>query len=291
MSDPISRLDQFRADTPGAPMKSAAEVRHRGDQIRRRRRAVVTAGAVAAAAAVAGPIIFLSSGFGDRAIDPAPAPSETPSTTTPSPSGSASAGPSDLSRANLPVAEDLVAAEPDPPWAEKQTYDGEGKDAYNPCLTKSLGDSGADAAFRRDFEVDPTLNSEAETYGTLNAVVAEYASPEAAEGARQDIADAAASCTSVDAEPVGSLPARGGIISDGHIYVMTYLPDDPGLNARWEVATAVVTAENRVLVMTRQRGVQDYVSPTDLQTSAINAAHRMVGATIPAKPSTDPSAP
>ncbi|MER6941230.1 hypothetical protein, partial [Nocardioides sp. NPDC000441] len=60
MSDPISRLDQFRADTPGAPMKSAAEVRQRGDQIRRRRRTLVAAGAVAVAAVVAGPIIFLS---------------------------------------------------------------------------------------------------------------------------------------------------------------------------------------------------------------------------------------
>ena len=106
-----------------------------------------------------------------------------------------------------------------------------------------------------------------------------------------DLADEAASCTSAGAQPVDSLPVRGGVISDGFIYVMTYAPEDRSMNARWEVATAVVAVEDRVLVMTRQRGVQDYVLPTSLQTSAFNAAHRMVGVTAPAESSADPSAP
>ncbi|GGU08559.1 hypothetical protein [Nocardioides albus] len=287
MSDPISRLDQFRADTPGAPMKSAAEVRRRGDQIRRRQRVLVTAGAAALAAVVAGPIIFLSAGFGERANDPTPAPqpSETPGTITPSPSGSA--GPSTLTRAGLPVAKDLVAPL-EASWVETETYDGEGSDAYNPCLTTTLGESAAEAAFRRDFAIGPSLNAEADDYGMMTAVVAEFRSPEAAEDIRADLSTAAAACTPLDATPAGSLPVAGGVISRGDINVVTYVSDEPGANARPEVATAVVVAEDRVLVLTRQRGAKEQVSPeflqTSLQTSAVNAAHRMAGAEPPAPP-------
>ncbi|TQL70159.1 hypothetical protein FB381_4087 [Nocardioides albertanoniae] len=290
MSDPISRLDQFRADTPGAPMKSAAEVRHRGDQIRRRRRAVVAAGAVAVAAAVAGPILFLSSGFGDRAIDPAPAPSETPSTAGPSPSGSASAGPVELTRANLPVAEDLVGPD-DASWSETRTYDGEGDDAANPCFTETLDEAGAEATFRRDFAVGDSVGSDDKTLGTMSALVSEFGSPDSAKQVRDDLSAAAADCSTVDASTSGSLPVERDFISGGDIHVVSYLSDDPDLNARLEVATAVVSAEDRVLVLTRQRAVQDYVSPTDLQSSAVNAARRMIGAEVAADPSTDPSAP
>ena len=290
MSDPISRLDQFRANTPGAPMKSAAEVRRRGDQIRRRQRTLVTAGAVALAAVMAGPIIFLSAGFGDKGIDPAPAPSETPSTVAPSPSASASAPASDLTRAALPTAADLVADDPFPAWVEEQTYDGEGKGGYNECLTASLADAGAVATLRRDFVPQPG-NELSASAGTLKAVVAEFGSPDEAEKARGDLSEAAAACPGVEsAETAGSLPVEGGVISAGNIDVVTYQPDDPDMNAVWEVATAVVSADDRVLVMTRKRGVQSYVSPTDLQTSAVNAAHRMVGAKSPVQPSSNPPA-
>lgn len=268
-------------------MKSADEVRQRGDQIRRRQRALVTAGAVALAAVVAGPIIFLSAGFGERAIEPAPAPSETPSTITPSPSGSASTGPSTLTRANLPVTKDLVASL-EASWVETKTYDGEGSDTYNPCLTKTLGESAADATFRRDFAIGPSLNARVDGYGIMSAVVAEFRSPEAAEDVRADLSKAAASCTPLDASPAGSLPVAGGVISRGDINVVTYVSDDPGANARPEVATAVVVAEDRVLVLTRQRGAKEQVSSeflqTSLQTSAVNAAHRMAGAEPPAPP-------
>ncbi|MFD4328383.1 hypothetical protein ACFWQC_27370 [Nocardioides sp. NPDC058538] len=290
MSDPIPRLDQFRANTPGAPMKSAAEVRRRGDQIRRRQRTLVTAGAVALAAVLAGPIIFLSAGFGDKGIDPAPAPSETPSTIIPSPSASASAPASDLTRAALPIAADLVADDPFPAWVEEQTYDGEGKGEHNECLTASLADAGALATVRRDFVPQPGDELSASA-GNLKAVVAEFESPEEAEKARGELAEAAAACRGVVApETAGSLPVEGGVVSAGNIEVVTYQPDDPEMRAVWEVATAVVSADDRVLVMTRKRGVQSYVSPTDLQTSAVNAAHRMIGAKSPVEASSNPPA-
>lgn len=287
MSDPISRLDQFRADAPGAPMSSAAEVRRRGDQIRRRTRAVVTAGTAAVAAIVAGPIIFLSSGLGDHGIDPAPAPNA--DSIAASTGQSAYASPSDLTRANLPTEDDLVADDPYPAWVQEQTYDGEGSDTYNECLTESLADSGAATTFRRDFVAKPGEEM-ADAAGTLKAVVAEFDSADEAEKVSIDLSDAAISCSGVDgAELAGTLPIEGDVISNGSIDVVTYPSDDPDMNAAWEVATAVVSAEDRVLVMTRKRGVQDYLQPTTLQTSAVNAAHRMVGTAPPSDPSTDPS--
>ncbi|MEU6135935.1 hypothetical protein [Nocardioides sp. NPDC047086] len=285
MSDPISRLDQFRADAPGAPMSSAAEARQRGDQIRRRRRAVVTAGVAAVAAVVAGPVIFLSTGLGDQGIDPAPATSD--SAVASSPSGSASA--SDLTRANLPTEDDLVADDPYPAWTQEQTYDGEGTDAYNDCLTDTLGDSGATTTFRRDFVAKPGEEM-ADAAGTLNAVVARFDSADEAEKVSINLSDAAISCSGVDgAELAGTLPIESRVISSGSIDVVTYQPEDPDMNAVWETATAVVAAEDRVLVMTRKRGVQDYVSPTTLQTSAVNAAYRMVGAMPPGDSSATPT--
>ncbi|GGR50299.1 HPt (histidine-containing phosphotransfer) domain-containing protein [Nocardioides luteus] len=286
MSDPISRLDQFRADTPGAPMKSAAEVRRRGDQIRRRHRAAVTAGAVAVAAAVAGPIIFLSAGLGQRATDPepAPAPTETPSTVTPTPSSPPAA--SDLTRTHLPTEDDLVTADPYPRWTQEQTYDGEGRDDHNECLTESLADAGALATFRRDFvpERGHQLSGSA---GTLKAVVAEFGSAGDAEKVRAELSEAATSCPGVSgAKTAGYLPVEGKAVTAGDVDVVTYLPEDEPDNARREVATAVVTVEDRLLVLTRQRGVQDYVSPTDLRDSAARAAHRLAGSPLP--PATTP---
>ncbi|EGD40216.1 LigA [Nocardioidaceae bacterium Broad-1] len=286
MSDPISRLDQFRADSPGAPMSSAAEARRRGDQIRRRTRAVVTAGTAAVAAIVAGPIIFLSTGIGDQGVDPA----RSDSISAAESSAADSVSPSDLTRANLPTEDDLVADDPYPAWVQEQTYDGEGTDPYNDCLTESLGDSGATTTFRRDFVAKPGAEM-ADAAGTLNAVVGEFDSADEAEKVSIDLSDAAISCSGVDgAELAGTLPVEGDVISSGSIDVVTYSSDEPDMNAVWEVATAVVSAEDRVLVMTRKRGVQDYVSPTTLQTSAANAANRLVGVTPPAEPSTDPAA-
>ncbi len=295
MSDPISRLDQFRAETPGAPMKSAAEVRRRGDQIRRRQRTIVTAGAVALAAVVAGPIIFLSAGFGERATEPEPAPAPTPSQTpsTVAPSPSASTPVADLTRANLPVEGDLVAEDPYPKWVLDKTYDGEGRSDYNECLATSLADAGALATFRRDF-VPEAGKEYADSAGTLTAVVAEFASADEAEKVRAKLSAAASSCAPVDGSDVaGSLPVEGGVISDGDVNVVTYVPADPSLNARWEVATAVVAVEDRLLVMTRRRGVQDYVSPTSVRDSAVAAAYRLAGSTPPSATasSSPPSSP
>ncbi|CAI9405599.1 hypothetical protein [Nocardioides sp. T2.26MG-1] len=74
MRDPIEELENFTV--PGTPMTPlpAAEVRRRGDRIRRRRNVLAGAAAVAVVAAIVTPIAVLADRDDDRSVDPAPAP-------------------------------------------------------------------------------------------------------------------------------------------------------------------------------------------------------------------------
>lgn len=130
--DLIERLDRFRSDAPGVPMKSASAVRRRGDQIRRRTRLLSTAGAAVVAAAVIVPVLALTGGTGSRHLDPAPQPAST-----------SSHAEAPLTAANLLTADDVGEG----PVAE--TYAREGADPWHPCASHRLTDLGAIAVFRR----------------------------------------------------------------------------------------------------------------------------------------------
>ena len=72
MRDPIEELENFTV--PGTPMTPlpAAEVRRRGDRIRRRNNVLAGAAAVAVVAAIVAPLAVLADRGEDRTIDPAP---------------------------------------------------------------------------------------------------------------------------------------------------------------------------------------------------------------------------
>lgn len=72
MRDPIEELENFTV--PGTPMTPlpAAEVRRRGNRIRRRNNALAGAAAVAVVAAIVAPLAVLADRGEDRTIDPAP---------------------------------------------------------------------------------------------------------------------------------------------------------------------------------------------------------------------------
>ena len=70
MPDPIEELSNFEPGVPVNPM-SAAEVRRRGDRLRRRKTALVVGGAVAAVVLVAVPVAVFAGG--DDGGEPAPA--------------------------------------------------------------------------------------------------------------------------------------------------------------------------------------------------------------------------
>lgn len=72
MRDPIEELENFTV--PGTPMTPlpAAEVRRRGDRIRRRNNVLAGAAAVAVVAAIVTPVAVLADRDDSRSIDPAP---------------------------------------------------------------------------------------------------------------------------------------------------------------------------------------------------------------------------
>jgi hypothetical protein len=73
MRDPIDELESF--DLPGTTTPlPAAEVRRRGDRIRRRNTALAAAGGLAVVAAVAAPIAAVALDHDGRRVQPAPAP-------------------------------------------------------------------------------------------------------------------------------------------------------------------------------------------------------------------------
>ncbi|GAA4375663.1 hypothetical protein [Nocardioides caricicola] len=75
MPDPIDELENF--SIPGPPMNPmpAAEVRRRGDRIRRRNNALATVGGIAAVAVIATPFaVFAGGQSSPDDVDPAPAP-------------------------------------------------------------------------------------------------------------------------------------------------------------------------------------------------------------------------
>ncbi|MBO0842247.1 MAG: DUF4232 domain-containing protein [Nocardioides sp.] len=148
MSDPSSRLDQFRADAQEVPMKSAAEARRRGDQIRRRTR-ILAAGAVTAVVVVAAPVIAFASHSADNGIDPAPQPPATSATPAP-PSVSATTAGAGLSAANLLSGDD--ARTQGSTWKVLDTSAGDGQDAWHPCATEQFSALGASIVLRRDME-------------------------------------------------------------------------------------------------------------------------------------------
>ena len=70
MSDPIDELNHFEPGVPVSPIP-AAEVRRRGDRLRRRRTALVMGGAVAAVLLIAVPVAVVASSDSDGTPQPA----------------------------------------------------------------------------------------------------------------------------------------------------------------------------------------------------------------------------
>ena len=81
MSDPLDQLARFDGGDPAAPPLPAAEVRRRGDRLRRRNTVLAGVGAALAVAVIATPIAVLTSGSDSTEPEPAPAPTS-PSVTT-----------------------------------------------------------------------------------------------------------------------------------------------------------------------------------------------------------------
>ena len=245
MSDPIDRLTDFASSFEGGTMPaSAAEVRRRGDRLRRRRQALVAAGAAAAVAAVAVPVLALTGGPAEDGIDPAGSP---------------------VSEANLLSDDDTVYSE-GADWVTTDTYAGDGQSAFNVCARSSVSDLGATSAVRRDYELRGT-GGEPAPGDVASGVVAEFASEAEAQAAYETIAGWVADCEQPlpDSDRYdfgGADPVAVPVPGEAQLLYSTYGPVaeeiDPYGDLSYIMETGLVRSGDRISVLTTTVVGQDY---------------------------------
>lgn len=179
MSDPIDELARFSSGfnaTPGGEMPlSAAEVRRRGDRIRRRRTALVAGGVAAAVAAVTVPILALTGNSTDHDRD-------------------------DIAEQSSLRVDDLLRDEDTEyspneasPWVTVDTYEGDGQAAFHKCQQEKLSALGATSSLTRFFDWSGTEP----TPGTgLEETIAEFDTAGEARAAYDTIAGWIEGCES-----------------------------------------------------------------------------------------------
>jgi hypothetical protein len=176
--DPIEDLARFgagfQAGGGGEMPRTAADVRRRGDQIRRRRNALVAGAAALAVAAVAVPILTLTNGS---------ARSDRDDLITDDPSRA-------LSQADLLTGRDAVYG-PGNDWFATGTFEGDGQASFQLCAEESMTGLGATATFGRTFELRGTLPDapKGPVQGAfLQETIAAFPSPAAARKAYNQVA-------------------------------------------------------------------------------------------------------
>ncbi|GAB3851575.1 hypothetical protein GCM10028801_01280 [Nocardioides maradonensis] len=285
MSDPLEQLDRFRSEVEGAPMLTAAEIRRRGDRIRRRGTALKAGVAALAVAALVVPLAARAD-HDDKGSGVANDP------TKPVPSA--------LSQANLVKADD-VGYMAGMSWT--QTYSG-APDVQAPfmvCAAKPLPDLGTTTAVQRDFTAHSDETGEgSDTY--LNESIGRFASPDAAASAAATIRDWYTHCS-----PTGSTSYRTvkawhdvptGTSATASQMIATYGPADavPGSqydvsnrpDLHWFIDASVIVDGDRVAVLTQTTLVPDYdttaITPTSDDVAI--AAQRLVEGSAPTSPPT-----
>lgn len=256
MSDPLDRLTEFGSSFEGGVMpKSPAEVRRRGDQIRRRRHALIAGASAAAVVAVTVPVFALANGSGGFE-DPPPA--------TTSPSGSADTG--TLTEANL-LSDADTAFDERSSWHTADTVPGDGQDAFHPCAATSLTEQGAVGVINRTWAFESTSSSD-ETYlaeHSLRQSVAEFADEETATDAATRISDSLAECAPV----AGTFPGyqfveevplegiAGAQVAGLWTSELENVADPAGGGYVRFMHTGVVQVDNRLTVLTMRLGGHD----------------------------------
>jgi hypothetical protein len=180
--DPIEELTRFGAELgrAGGDMPlSAADVRRRGDRIRRRRTALVAGGAALAVAAVTTPILLLTGHQG---------PDQDLTTKDPARSGP-------LSQHDLLTDDDTLYTD-GADWFATTTTEGDGQAAFHLCARQSLTGLGATAVFQRDFELRNTQDPSIEVTGDhLGEAIAQFPDAASAAAAYDTIADWVQDCS------------------------------------------------------------------------------------------------
>lgn len=254
MSDPLDRLTEFGSSFEGGTMpKSAAEVRARGDQIRRRRQGLIAGAATAAVVAVAVPVVAVIGSPGGEPPEPAP---------NPTVSDTASVTPSDpITEANLMVPTDIPAPE-GIVVGYGSARRGDGQPLASPCQPSSLEDLGATTVFQRDYFFSASEGGDGAADHHLNETIAQFPSAAAAREAAGVIRDWHEEC---DADSLGAddiddkgvrqveIPGVEASIWQGQYGPPSASPGsayDARDDQRWHLESGTVVAGDRLAMVT-----------------------------------------
>ncbi len=273
MSDPIDKLTRLGDALEGAPMPlPASEIRARGDRIRRRKHALVAGASAAVVAAVAVPVVALTLNGSDK-----------PDNLAPQPSVSDPVAPAALSAENLITADDAAWNEVGTEFEVSGTYPGDGQATPSPCFQSSFAGLGAETVFQRDFRW--TKQTSGRDIGPqLNEIIGEFASPEDALTAYDEIQGWYDDCLPTGAERFDAgefAPVPIPVGGQGAQMLATYGPVDEELDPfgyyAWFLDTGVVVSGDRVAVVTALSHGQDYnLTPTPAARMVPAAAERLV---------------
>lgn len=257
--DPIDELSRFGAgfttgSTGGDMPLSAADVRRRGDQIRRRRTALVAGGAALAVTAIAVPVLALgggTSGGDDRdnlAGDPPPVVEA-----------------DDLLRDN----DTVYFPNEKSAFETTDTYEGDGQATFHPCQQQKISALGATSSVTRfyDYVVPPEAGDVVEVSGDgLVEMVAQFEDEAAAQAAYDTFTQWVLDCDTIpEADEVNVQPqARPVDVASGEaaIYDLSWGPVpeevDPYGDSAFINETGVVLQGSRIAVLALTIVGQDY---------------------------------
>ncbi|HWJ08956.1 MAG TPA: hypothetical protein VNS46_06235 [Nocardioides sp.] len=258
MPDPIDDLSRFSQGFEGGDMPlSAAEVRRRGDRIRRRRNALVAGGAALAVGVVAVPVLALTGGGGDVDSDRDRIADGSKVVT--------------LSEQDLLTDDDTEYTPGAADWFTTATYEGDGQSAFHPCAREGLTGLGAQAVWQRDFEMRNLLpDAPVEVVGgaSFNEATAEFATEADARAAYDTVADWVVDCEGriagtdsyrvpQDPRPVDLQTAGEAVLIDAQ---WGPAPEeiDPFGDAAFINETGLVLIGKRLAVLTHTTVGQDY---------------------------------
>lgn len=261
--DPIDELARFGAGfgsaTPGGDMPlSAADVRRRGDQIRRRRTALVAGGAALAVAAVAVPVFAVIGNDNPRSDNDNIADDKT----------RPALAESDLLR----DADTEFDREGYSLFETTGTFEGDGQVVHHRCQREAISAVGATSSFTRTFSLYPNPDMlepgdvpDDPTTDDLVETVAEFETSAAARAAYDQFAEWIVDCKIPGADSVNVAPqARSVTLPDGDavIYDLTWRPApieiDPTGDAGYINETGLVLQDDRIAVVSVTVIGQDY---------------------------------
>lgn len=242
MPDPIKDLEGFPPmDTPHLP---AAEVRRRGDRMRRRRQVLGGVGSVVAVAVIATAGTFFLGGNDDEA---APSPVTRPT------DSSAALGP--VSAVNLLSDEEAVYDDLSD-WEVGSTWAGDGQAPADPCQGGTFASLGASSVHQRDWSIEAILHLQHVVSGYPGTTEAATAYDELRQRIEAcDVDGVADHATAV--EDVVVPGADAAFVSDA-TWQIPGVEEGGESYARHRTVTAVVLQDDRLSLLTHDMPASDY---------------------------------